>query len=212
MKQMVFPLQPSSGLLFLNGQRTTLLDKHLLHSLNQYDAVVAVDGAWNDLQDSIVTQRITAVIGDGDSTIEMPPRFILINDQDTTDFEKALMWLVDNGLTSLDVFWGSGGEMDHFLGNLSVAVNYHQYIDVQFFDDFASYFLMTEDVCLSNVKDKTITVYPFPDVHISSKGLVYELSQHHLQVVGHQSLRNQADKDEVELLLYAGSAFVFVSR
>jgi thiamine pyrophosphokinase len=43
-------------------------------------------------------------------------KFIFTPDQNFTDFQKALDILKNKGIKKVDVYGGSGGEQDHFLG------------------------------------------------------------------------------------------------
>lgn len=212
-----FPLSTAEALIFLNGQRSDTAS--VFAHLERYPHVVVADGAWNDLQQTPIAKRmianvgektVNAVIGDGDSIKQRPTGFIETPDQNHTDFEKIILYLLDKGIRSADIYWGSGGEMDHFLGNLSVAAKYGHAIDLRFFDDSQCYFYTAEDCQISGAKDKKITIYPFPKSLVSSQGLRYELDNQLLKQYDKQSLRNQIISDKAMLQLH-GNAFIFVS-
>ncbi len=138
-------------------------------------------------------------------------------DQNATDFEKALRYARSRGAVDMDVFWASGGEMDHFLGNLSVASHYATDMQLHFFDEQQCYFFLhnakqtTNTLCLlTGVLGRTISLYPFPEACVSSQGLKYPLNALRLTLHQQQSLRNQACSNEV-VLRYRGALWVFVS-
>lgn len=208
-----FPLKPSAALLFLNGQRTTLADKHLA-DISVFSPIVAADGAWNNLCDSTVATAVDVVLGDGDSLrhpVESHVKHVVSDDPNSTDFEKVVRYLLANHVVSADVFWGSGGEMDHFLGNLSVAARYHSRLQCRFFDDNQVYAYVNDNVVIRGAKGATISVYPFPAAVVSSRGLAYEMSDFSMQQHTRQSLRNQAISDTVTLAV-KGEVVVFVTR
>lgn len=177
-----------------------------------------------DLDISDVLDKIT-VMGDGDSlaqqatihqtttqqTTIQPPNFIHTPDQDATDFEKIVHHLLKQGISTADVYWGSGGEMDHFLGNLSVAAKYGHAIHLRFFDDKQCYFYLSQDCAINGGKGRTVTLYPFPKTLVSSRGLRYEMDHFLMKQYDKQSLRNQIISDNVELSLH-GNAFLFISE
>ena len=59
------------------------------------------------------------------------------------DFQKALDILKNHGVQKVDVYGGSGGEQDHFLGNLHVAFLFKNEMEITFFDEFSRYFFIS---------------------------------------------------------------------
>ncbi len=70
------------------------------------------------------------VIGDFDSltgrllTGRDGPRFLLVDDQDTTDSEKALHYVIENGVTEVILLGAIGWRLDHTLFNCSLVERY----------------------------------------------------------------------------------------
>lgn len=210
MQSLNFPLKQSCSLLFLNGQLNTL-PPDLLKNINNYQSVMACDGAWNHLQSSKIANYVEAVVGDGDSLQSpSPPHFIELADQNATDFEKALIRLISLGRKSVDVYWASGGEMDHFLGNLSVAAKYHRQITVYFYDAQQCYFYLESDCQIGQADSHRLTIYPFPEAVVSSQGLHYEMNDYRLAVAEQQSLRNCIISERLTLHI-EGAVFLFLS-
>lgn len=236
-----FPPAPQVAAIVLNGARSRLnINDNDERQWQTYRQVIVTDGAWNDFSKTAIGRRIEAlsslpqtdirltVLGDGDSIQCRPAQFIHTPHQDFTDFEKALQYAIENGLTAVDVFWASGGEMDHFLGNLSVAAKYAPAITTRFYDDRQCYFYLSgsngsnslteisqtaqivQTIILTGINDRTVSLYPFPTAVVSSQGLCYELDELALNQHRQQSLRNQAVSDRVILHL-RGGIWVFVS-
>ncbi len=110
-------------------------------------------------------------------------KFIYTPDQNKTDFHKALDIILEKGYQNIDVFGGSGGEQDHFLGNLTVAYSFKENLNLKFYDEFSEYFFVPKSVVLKNVKDKLISLYPFPTAeNITTKGLNWSLNNENLSV------------------------------
>lgn len=216
MKIIDFPLKAGHTAIFLNAAT-----RHPpAWDFAAYKHIMVADGAWDNLRDIFLHATLyfadaastnkLQVVGDGDSIVNKPPFFNCISEQDSTDFEKIVRLLVADGSTSADVFWASGGEMDHFLGNLSVAAKYNSSIHLRFFDDRQCYFLATQDHTIKAATGQGISLYPFPEAYISSKGLRYEMSNYHMQQSTHQSLRNSIDADSVKLTIN-GQLLVFIA-
>ncbi len=208
-----FPLQPQDIALVLNGARCRLdldaKDFQRQHWKN-YQKIVVVDGAWDDFCASEVGQYwlerqkdgqkdCLICIGDGDSIATAPKDFIIAPDQDY----------------SADVYWGSGGEMDHFLGNLSVAAKYSGDIALRFVDDWSYFFYLSEKtagVCIRGGGARQISLYPFPQAVVTTKGLRYPLDNLSLDLIAQQSLRNHMDGDRVDIARVSGQLWCFIGR
>lgn len=222
MTKLTLPLPPADALLLLNGQRGSSnpskanqiddpMNDPRLADVSPYRSIVVADGAWNNVGNSPLANHVTAVLGDGDSLKNPPPHFHRIADQDTTDFEKALQYLIKQHHTHVDVLWASGGEMDHFLGNLSVAARYHAAIKCRFFDNYQCYFYADSDISIQRGSGKTLSIYPFPQAVISSTGLQYAMQRYTMTPTTQQSLRNRMISDNVGLNI-DGSVFIFIER
>ncbi len=216
-----FPLAHKTTLIILNGD-LSLLDNFPTDS---YQKILVADGAWNAVKKRAWSKNVTHIMGDGDSIGEKPAQFIPLLDQNFTDFEKILRYLQVQNSHSADVIGASGGEMDHFLGNLSVAAKYSESIQLNFFDTHQCYFYQRSDtqcadsqivkkqsinVKLLGVLDKIISLYPFPQAIVSSRGLGYEMQNLALDLSQQQSLRNVATDNNVTLEI-SGAVWVFLS-
>lgn len=199
------------ALLFLNGQPPNLLPKVVSH----YDIIVCTDGAYSYLVTCPI--EIDYIIGDLDSIEQKPkqgkPFIISTPDQNKTDFEKALLFLINKGISAIDIYGATGYATDHFLGNLSVALHYHQQIFMQFYDDFSRFFFANHTTRLHDVKGKIISILPFPlATAVCLQGFVYPLDNATLKLGDQTSLRNKAAKSEVSITYKRGDLLVFIER
>lgn len=213
---LTFPLSSATTALILNGKR----DSAIAEQIDDYQQFIITDGAWQDFQPLLAHHRHTlapkvTVIGDGDSIDNAPADFIHAPNQDYTDFEKALRYAIKQGHKALDVYWASGGEMDHFLGNLAVANQYAEKIQLHFFSDRQIYRLLTQTqdakTVLQNINGRTISLFPFPEARVSATDLKYPLHELILDQHQQQSLRNRAIADTV-ILSVVGRVWLFVSH
>jgi|GEM_PF-4602042 len=213
--QLTFPIKPSNTLVFLNGQRTSL-NLPQLPRWQDYKQIAIADGAWNDIaQTPIKHRKGVVVMGDGDSIEDKPQHFVYATDQNFTDGEKVIRYLSALGISSADVIWGSGGEMDHFLGNLSVAQKYHQRMPLRFLDAHQCYFFADENsndtIHIEHFKHHLLSIYPFPKASLCclQGALKYPIDRLSFTQNTQQSLRNQIISESLTLKV-TGQCFVFV--
>ena len=191
--------------LLLNGEKP----KKLPNSSN-YDLVCATDGAYQYLKENNIKPDF--ISGDFDSLEEIPTTVDTIHtpNQDFTDFDKILQILHNKNYCSIDVFGASGKEQDHFLGNLHTALRWKEKLKITFFDDFGRYFFSKKELTLLNCYNNTISLIPFPKAtNITTKGLLYPLTNDDLNFGDKIGTRNQAIENEVRIKFEAGELLVF---
>lgn len=201
-------------LLFINGEAP----KSFPNPKN-YDLIACTDGAFHYLKQlDFPLEKLDFISGDFDShsgTDEnvYQDKFIYTPDQEKTDFHKALEIIAEKGFKNIDVFGGSGGEQDHFLGNLTVAYSFKEQLNIKFFDEFSEYFFIPKTFTLNYVKNKLISLYPFPSVeNVTSKGLNWALTNENLSITSRIGTRNFAVEDEVFIEYEKGDLLVFIGR
>ena len=182
-------------------------------NLTNYDIVCAIDGAYNHFEKNNIAPDL--VTGDFDSINTIPTTVEVINtpNQEFTDFEKALQILKHRGFSHIDVYGGSGKEHDHFLGNISTALQWKTKLNITFFDDFGSYFFIEENIKLSNLKGRNTSLIPFPmATEICTKGLLYPLINEDLTFGERIGTRNKACENTVEISFKSGNLLIYISN
>jgi thiamine pyrophosphokinase len=193
--------------LLLNGDSPKKLP-----DLSDYKIICATDGAYQFLKENDIAPSF--ISGDFDSLSKIPNDIEVIQtpNQDLTDFDKVLQILFDKGYTIIDVFGASGKEQDHFLGNLHTAIQWKKKLHLTFFDDYGKYFLANKTSILSECKNKTISLVPFPtSKNISTKGLQYSLQNETLTFGKRIGTRNKAIDNEVHITFKSGELFIFIN-
>ncbi|KNB61205.1 thiamine diphosphokinase [Chryseobacterium sp. Hurlbut01] len=201
-------------LLFINGDPPKSLP-----NVKEYTFIACTDGAFHYLKQlGFPLEKLDFISGDFDSHSGADEnvyedKFIYTPDQNKTDFHKALDIILEKGYQNIDVFGGSGGEQDHFLGNLTVAYSFKENLNLKFYDEFSEYFFVPKSVVLKNVKDKLISLYPFPTAeNITTKGLNWSLNNENLSVTARIGTRNFAIEDEVSIQYEKGDLLVFIGK
>jgi len=202
------------ALLFING-----IPPEKLPETEGYSLIACSDGAFHYLKEkNFPLDQLDFISGDFDSHLGKDEniyheKFIHTPDQDKTDFEKSLEIIAEKGFSKIDVYGGSGGEMDHFLGNLTVASRFKKQMEITFYDEFSTYFFAPNHLVLENVKGKMISLFPFPLAEsISTKGLNWPLNKENLNITGKIGTRNFASEDQVIIDFERGELVVFVAH
>jgi len=194
--------------LFLNGEKPQNIP-----DLTAYAGIYSVDGAFHYLKELGIKPDL--IMGDFDSIEQLPMDIGHIHtpDQNFTDFEKALKIIIEQGFKIVDVFAANGLEQDHFLGNMSTALKYNKQIKLSFYDDRQKYYFLNKRSSITGVKDKTISLFPFPKAKgVSSTGLKYPLKDDNLSmkknIIG---TRNIAIEDEISIRFAKGQLLIFIT-
>ncbi|MCU7618648.1 thiamine diphosphokinase [Chryseobacterium sp. PBS4-4] len=201
-------------LLFINGDAPKSLPNP-----EDYDLIACTDGAFHYLKNlHFPLEKLDFISGDFDSHSGADEnvyedKFIFTPDQEKTDFHKALEIIAEKGFKDIDVFGGSGGEQDHFLGNLTVAYSFKENLSIKFYDEFSEYFFIPKTFVLKNVKNKLVSLYPFPLVeNVTTKGLNWPLTNENLSITTRIGTRNFALEDNVLIEYEKGDLLVFIGR
>ncbi len=202
------------ALLFINGDAPKSFP-----NLESYSLIACTDGAFHYLKQlGFPLDKLNFISGDFDSHSGADEdvyegKFIYTPDQNKTDFQKALEIISEKGFKNIDVLGGSGGEQDHFLGNLTVAFSFKENLNIKFYDEFSEYFFVPNNFVLKNVKNKMISLYPFPCVEkICTYGLNWSLDNEDLNMTSKIGNRNFAVENDVSINYEKGDLLVFVGK
>ncbi|GEN76121.1 thiamine diphosphokinase [Chryseobacterium hagamense] len=201
-------------LLFINGDAPASFPDP-----EQYGLIACTDGAFHYLKKlGFPLDRLDFISGDFDSHPGKEngiyeEKFIYTPDQDKTDFRKALEIIEERNFRKIDVLGGSGGEQDHFLGNLTVAFGYRDRLDIKFYDEFSEYYFIPGNFTIRNVKHKMISLYPFPSAeNITTHGLNWPLTKGNLSITSQIGTRNFAVEDAVSIEYEKGDLLIFIGK
>ena len=203
-----------TALLFINGTPPKNLP-----NTEGYAIIACIDGAFHYLKEkNFSLDKLDFISGDFDSHSGIDEniyheKFIFTPDQNFTDFQKALDILKNKDVKKVDVYGGSGGEQDHFLGNLHVAFLFKDLMEITFYDEFSSYFFIPKDFEINNVEGKMVSLLPFPKVeNLVTDGLNWELKNEDLEITKRIGTRNFATKSTVKISYSDGDLLVFIGQ
>lgn len=176
----------------INGEFPT--NSRIIDKIRLAEKVIAVDGATNSLIDHGITPSIA--IGDFDSIRQSYKDKVSViihtEDQNKTDFEKALDWCINNDYLSLSIFGFSGKSEDHFLGNFFTINDYYDSIEFKIYTDYSTITPCIGKTVFDSFKGETVSIVSFEmNNKVTSTNLEYPLDSYKL-FPSTRAIRNQS--------------------
>lgn len=183
--------------------------------IKNYDAIACADGGANLAYRFEIQPNF--IIGDLDSIEKNVKDFferkgveiIHDSDQNSTDIEKSIKFLIRLGYTSVDIISAIGDRIDHNLGNLSVLVNYHRRARLRIIDKGIEILFASGKFLLKVNKGDIISLIPFGKKVFISKtiGLKFKLENESLIFSG-RGISNIATANRILIHVKRGGVFV----
>ncbi len=178
--------------------------------------IICADGGADRAKKAGITPDI--IIGDFDSvsksTLDYFSRrkiiLLKIKEQETTDLEKSLMYIIANALNNVRIFGAYGNRPDHTLNNFSVLKRYSRVLDIRIYDDnFEAYFI-DKKTKFEYRKGQTISLMPMPVAYgITTKGLMYPLKNEKLELGIREGTLNVSTGKTVSVEFSKGDLLMF---
>ncbi|MGV8019074.1 MAG: thiamine diphosphokinase [Ignavibacteria bacterium] len=180
------------------------------------DYIICADGGANNARKAGIETDI--IIGDFDSITRSTLNFynkkntklLRISEQDTTDLEKSLMYVVENGLDNLLIFGAISGRPDHTLNNFSVFKRYSKILRMRIFDRTFEIYFINGRTEFSYRKGHTVSLIPMPLAEgIITKGLKYVLKGESLESGIREGALNVSSAAKVTVEFKSGELLLF---
>lgn len=177
--------------------------------------LIAADGAGADLLAEEV--KPDYIVGDLDSidvekaAEKMPKeRLLKIDDQESADFEKCLIFAIEKGFSSVLVVGFHGGELEHTLNNWSIFSRYSKKAELCVYDEGRYGISVDRNVRVKVRPGELISLIPQPSVKLTTKNLRWSLSGETLALGFREGARNRAETGEIFLNIEEGSLLLFL--
>ncbi|MDR0590706.1 MAG: thiamine diphosphokinase [Puniceicoccales bacterium] len=169
--------------------------------------IIAADGAYNLLWERGIVADV--VIGDCDSIrvpIASKTRKIVAEDQDFSDFQKALKFARENHLSPPIILGINGGYIDHILSNIAIFAQ----------TDAVAY--MPPNVAMV-VRDRLalrlplatkLSLFAVPFGRVTTRGLRWELDDRELHFPGDNSCFNRTVAEQVAFEVAEGAVVLVI--
>ncbi|ADB38814.1 thiamine diphosphokinase [Spirosoma linguale] len=188
------------ALLIANGEACSA---ELLGQLLEWSpTVVVLDSAiWRVLDLGI---KVDVLLGDFDRDLDLdaireqqyPLEIVHTPNQDKTDLDKGIEYLIERGYPAVNIVWATGRRADHSLTNMTNIVRYKDQIRIVMIDDHSKIFPLVgrfekwyeAGTPISLIPVGTVTGY-------TSAGLKYDLQDATLTLGYNTSSSNEAAQD-----------------
>jgi len=189
--------------------------QRLLQIAERYHTLIAADGGLAILRE--LELQPTLVVGDFDSvtpeTLDWVPveRRRQVDDQDSTDLEKAIRAALESGHRLLGLACVTGGRLDHSQNAVSLMIRYRAEAELVLYDACGEARLAGPPT--ARIRGRTgdrISLIPAPAaMSITSRGLRYPLDGLDLVPGGRDGISNELSAEEAELTFASGGLLVY---
>jgi thiamine pyrophosphokinase len=155
--------------------------------------------------------KVDVVLGDFDSAKNIeellidqhPIKIVDAPDQNKTDLEKGIEYLIDEGHKAINILWATGRRADHTITNITNIVRYKSDISLVLYDDYSKIFCLPKHFEKWYVKGFPISLIPIGNVTgINSKGLKYNLTNDNLSIGHRTGNSNESENDGIVTISY----------
>lgn len=164
--------------------------------------VVVLDSAiWRVLELGI---KVDVLLGDFDRNLDLdairaqqyPLDIIHTPDQNKTDLDKGIEYLIESGFSAVNIIWATGRRADHSLTNMTNIVRYKNRIRIVMLDDHSKLFPLVGRFEKWYEKGTPISLIPVGTVDgVVTEGLLYNLHDETLTLGYRTSSSNEAADD-----------------
>ena len=196
------------ALIIANGQSCSF---ELLGQLLEWSPVVMVlDGAIHRVLELGI--KIDIVLGDFDKVEnwdellanQQPVTVVHTPDQNKTDLEKGLDYLIAKGHKAVNIVWASGKRADHHINNLSSIAKYKSQITIVLLDDPSKVFNLPNQFTKLYPANYNISLIPLGSVFgLTTNGLMYNLLNEDLHLGERTSSSNKTEVDGLVSISFA---------
>ena len=204
-----------AALIFCNGKPPS--QQLAYECLRSKPFVVCADGGSNVA--ARLGIRPDLIIGDCDSVMAKTREqfasvpLLQISNQENTDLEKALDYVLKRKIRSVMVLGATGKRADHAFANLSILAKYRKKLDVQFQDDDGRIFAISKRWSGEVGRGTTISLLPLEKCSgITTAGLQFPLKNESLQPGVREGVSNVSDENIVSVRVHTGCLLLFVGH
>lgn len=196
------------ALIIANGEACS---DDLLDQLMEWSPFVLVlDGAIHRVLEKQI--KFDAWLGDFDSSndidITQIPHLQHIQkihtpDQNKTDLQKGIEFLIEKGFPAANIIWGTGKRQDHHFNNLFTLSQYHSQITLGVIDNHSRVYVLPNAFKKWYPKGTKISIFPVGKATgIQTENLAYNMSNHDLQLPFSTSSSNEVAEDGFVSITY----------
>jgi len=183
--------------------------------------VMVLDGAIGRVLDLGI--KVDVLLGDFDRNEidlekikkdQFPIEIIHTPDQEKTDLEKGIEFLINRGFPAVNIVWATGLRMDHTLANVFNLVKYKYQIKLVLLDDHSKIIpLNSHEYSFEKwyTAGTVISLLPLPRAEgINTSNLKYNLHDGALEIGGQLGNSNEAETNGIVSISYTSGELVLL--
>jgi thiamine pyrophosphokinase len=122
-----------------------------------------------------------------------PVKIIHTPDQNKTDLEKGIDYLIESGYTAVNIIWATGKRADHSIANMTNIVKYKNRINIVMWDNYSKIFPINSSFEKKYPKGTPLSLIPVGFAGgIITEGLLYNLNNENLEIGARIGSSNEA--------------------
>ena len=163
--------------------------------------------------------KVDVLLGDFDGDFDpeiykekqYPLEIVHTPNQDKTDLEKALDYLIEKGHKAVNIVWATGKRADHTLTNITNIVSYRNKIKIVMLDDHSKIFLLPNKFEKWYTANTPISLIPVGKVTgITSQNLFYPLQNDELTLGYRSGNSNHVSQDGIVTITHETGDFLLM--
>ena len=155
--------------------------------------------------------KVDVLIGDFDRNFDptvyldqqYPLEIVHVEDQNSTDLEKAFDFLIQKGMTAVNVIWATGKRADHTFTNITTIPKYKDLLKIVLLDDYSKIYRIPNTFKKWYTKDSIISLIPIGEVtNIYTDNLTYSLDNESPELGVRTGSSNSVAEDGIVTISY----------
>jgi len=176
--------------------------------------IVCADGGANHAQTLGIKPDV--IIGDFDSILPSTKIFfdnvlqLHLEEQFSTDLEKAIRHCIELGVSSVDIVGAFGDRIDHATGSLGCFKKFGNKINIRMLDSFGELTMIQKEVHLEMKVYEKVSLIPLERcTGVTTKNLKYELNDGILELGVQEGISNEAISRNVTIHVGTGILLLY---
>ena len=178
------------------------------------DYIICADGGANHARRLGITPDI--ILGDFDSLHASTRKYFKsvvqkkIDDQESTDLEKALEHCIELHFSSVDIIGAFGDRIDHTTGSLGCFKKFGKKIDIRFLDSVGETTRILKSFTMTTFTGEKISLIPLERcTGITTRHLRYPLHNDTLELGVREGISNEATGRSVTITVKKGTLLLY---
>ena len=200
------------ALIIANG---SLPRRNIVRSLiSSCEMIICADGGANHARRLRITPNI--ILGDLDSITSSTRKYfsriplMFIDDQYSTDLEKALTYCIERNIGSADVIGGFGDRIDHTSGGLGCFKRFGDKLHLRLFDAHGFVSPVGKKLSLNTRKGQKLSLIPLERcTGVTTSHLKYNLDNDVLELGVQEGISNEATASPVRIHVKKGTLLLY---